>query len=125
MMERCANNVSFHSDAFRAQSTQIFILQMMIKNFLFYGFSQFVNDFVAERGAGHMCRVFGAATLCGFVTCVPMCTSIFSIKTAVHRCRLDLTTKIYVLTSSPDVFGKRNRVWVHAMWAKYLKETTH
>ena len=64
-------------DAFRTQSTQIFILQMMIKNFLFYAFSTFVNEFVAEHGPGHMCRVFGTVTLCGFVTCIPMCKFIF------------------------------------------------
>ena len=45
----------------------------MIKNFLFYAFSTFVNEFVSENGPGHMCRVFGTVTLCGFVTCVPMC----------------------------------------------------
>ncbi|KAF2676267.1 MFS general substrate transporter [Lentithecium fluviatile CBS 122367] len=82
-------------DAFRTQSTQIFILQMMLKNFLFYAFSTFVNELVATRGPGYMCRLFGTITLCGFVTCVPM-----------------------------YIFGKRNRVWVHAMWAKYLNEKT-
>ncbi|KAF2243389.1 serine/threonine kinase 16 [Trematosphaeria pertusa] len=79
-------------DAFRKYSTEIFILQMMIKNFLFYAFSTFVNEFAAE-GPGHMCRVFGIVTICGFTTCVPM----------------------YVL-------GKKNRVWVHRMWEKYLGE---
>lgn len=46
---------------------------MMIKNFVFYAFSTFINDFAAEKGPGHMCRVFGIVTLCGFTTCVPMC----------------------------------------------------
>ncbi|KAF2280518.1 MFS general substrate transporter [Westerdykella ornata] len=78
-------------DAFRPFSTQIFILQMMIKNFLFYAFSTFINEFAAERGPGHMCRVFGIVTVCGFSTCVPM-----------------------------YVFGKVNRVWVHGMWRRYL-----
>jgi hypothetical protein len=97
----------------------------MIKNFLFYGFSQFVNDFVAEKGAGHMCRVFGAVTLCGFVTCVPMCKSI----PFCQGCCSALWGKLRVwrksvLTDSIDIFGKRNRVWVHALWAKYLNEKT-
>ncbi|KAF2878235.1 major facilitator superfamily domain-containing protein [Massariosphaeria phaeospora] len=79
-------------DAFKPHATEIFILQMMIKNFLFYAFSTFVNEFAA-RGPGHMGRVFGTVTLCGFVACVPM-----------------------------YVFGKVNRVWVYRMWGRYLGE---
>ncbi|KAF2640659.1 serine/threonine kinase 16 [Massarina eburnea CBS 473.64] len=78
-------------DAFRAHSTQIFILQMMIKNFIFYAFSTFINDFAASQGPGHMARVFGTVTLCGFTTCVPM-----------------------------YVFGKRNRVLVYRLWDRWL-----
>ncbi|CAI6329017.1 unnamed protein product [Periconia digitata] len=59
-------------DAFPAHSTEIFILQMMIKNFLFYAFSSFINEFAAEKGPAHMARVFGIATLAGFTTCIPM-----------------------------------------------------
>lgn len=60
------------SDAFPAHATEIFILQMMMKNFLFYAFSSFINDFAARKGPAHMARVFGIATLAGFTTCVPM-----------------------------------------------------
>ncbi|ORY17945.1 major facilitator superfamily domain-containing protein [Clohesyomyces aquaticus] len=80
-------------DAFKAHSTQIFILQMMIKNFLFYAFSTFINDWMAKEGPSHMCKVFGIVTLCGFTTCVPM-----------------------------YIFGKVNRVWVHRNWRKYIGE---
>ncbi|KAJ4289662.1 hypothetical protein N0V90_010991 [Kalmusia sp. IMI 367209] len=45
-------------DAFRPYATEIFILQMMIKNFLFYAFSTFINEFAAEKGPAHM-YVFG------------------------------------------------------------------
>lgn len=62
------------SDAFRPYATELFILQMMVKNFLFYAFSTFVNDFAAgPGGAAHMCQVWGIVTVCGFATCVPMC----------------------------------------------------
>ncbi|KAH7117720.1 major facilitator superfamily domain-containing protein [Dendryphion nanum] len=64
-------------DAFKPHATSIFILQMMIKNFLFYAFSTFVNDFASKKGPGHMCRVFGTVTLVGFATCVPMCEFYF------------------------------------------------
>ncbi|KAF2119088.1 major facilitator superfamily domain-containing protein [Lophiotrema nucula] len=80
-------------DAFKKYSTEIFILQMMIKNFLFYAFSTFVNDWAAEKGPANMTRTFGIVTICGFTTCIPM-----------------------------YVFGKRNRVWVHKMWTRYLGE---
>ncbi|KAF2016396.1 MFS general substrate transporter [Aaosphaeria arxii CBS 175.79] len=78
-------------DSFKSYSTEIFILQMMIKNFLFYAFSTFINEFAAKEGPGHMCRVFGIVTVCGFVSCIPM-----------------------------YMFGKVNRVWVHKLWSKYL-----
>ncbi|KAF2463590.1 MFS general substrate transporter, partial [Lindgomyces ingoldianus] len=64
-------------DAFKKYSTEIFILQMMIKNFLFYAFSTFINDWMAKKGPGNMCKVFGIVTLCGFTTCVPMCKFTF------------------------------------------------
>lgn len=48
---------------------------MMIKNFLFYAFSTFINDFAAEKGPAHMCRTWGIITICGFTTCIPMCKS--------------------------------------------------
>ncbi|KAF2793211.1 MFS general substrate transporter [Melanomma pulvis-pyrius CBS 109.77] len=80
-------------DAFKRHSTEIFILQMMIKNFVFYAFSTFINDYAAKEGPGHMCKVFGIVTLCGFTTCVPM-----------------------------YVFGKVNRVWVHRVWKSYAGE---
>lgn len=77
-------------DAFKPHATSIFILQMMIKNFLFYGFSTFVNEFAAKEGPGHMCRVWGIVTLAGFATCIPM-----------------------------YVFGKLNRVWIHGVLGRW------
>ncbi|OAG10928.1 serine/threonine kinase 16 [Paraphaeosphaeria sporulosa] len=78
-------------DAFRPYATEIFILQMMIKNFLFYAFSTFINEFVAAHGPANMAKVWGIITVCGFVTCVPM-----------------------------YMFGKVNRSWVHHIYVKYL-----
>ena len=66
---------------------------MMLKNFLFYAFSTFINEFAAREGPAHMCRVWGIVTVCGFVTCVPM----------------------YVL-------GKVNRVWVAKGYARFFGE---
>ncbi|KAJ4347956.1 uncharacterized protein N0V89_009328 [Didymosphaeria variabile] len=44
------------TDAFRPYATEIFILQMMIKNFLFYAFSTFINEFAAEHVFGKVNR---------------------------------------------------------------------
>jgi hypothetical protein len=43
-------------DAYRDMSGEIFIANMVFKNFLFYAFSYFVNDWTAEKGAA---QVFG------------------------------------------------------------------
>lgn len=61
------------SDAFRPYATEIFILQMMLKNFLFYAFSTFINEFAASHGPAHMCKLWGIITVCGFISCIPMC----------------------------------------------------
>jgi hypothetical protein len=80
-----SSNERKHRDAFKTHSTEIFILQMMIKNFVFYAFSTFINEYAATEGPGHMCRVFGIVTLCGFTTCVPMCECYFCAKVQNER----------------------------------------
>lgn len=62
-------------DSFPNQATEIFILQMMLKNFLFYGFSTFINKWAAEEGAGYVFQTFGITSLCLIATCIPMCKS--------------------------------------------------
>ncbi|KAB5569915.1 major facilitator superfamily domain-containing protein [Coniochaeta sp. 2T2.1] len=59
-------------DSFPKQSTEIFILQMMLKNFLFYAFSTFINKWTAEDGAGFVFRTWGIVSLCLLATCIPM-----------------------------------------------------
>jgi MFS family permease len=46
-------------DAFRDMSNEIFIAGMVFKNFLFYGFSYFVNDWTARKGPAEVFYVFG------------------------------------------------------------------
>ncbi|OMP82082.1 Protein HOL1, partial [Diplodia seriata] len=71
-------------DSYKEQATEIFILQMTAKNLLFYGFSTFVNSWVADEGPARMFMVYGVVSLCIVATCVPM-----------------------------YVFGKLNRQWMH------------
>ncbi|OIW33132.1 MFS general substrate transporter [Coniochaeta ligniaria NRRL 30616] len=59
-------------DSFPKQSTEIFILQMMLKNFLFYAFSTFINSWTAEDGAGFVFRTWGIVSLCLLATSIPM-----------------------------------------------------
>lgn len=45
-------------DAFRDISSEVFIINMVFKNFLFYGFSYFVNDWAATSGPAEVFYVF-------------------------------------------------------------------
>jgi hypothetical protein len=46
---------------------------MMLKNFLFYAFSTFINTWAAEAGGGEVFRVFGIVSLVLIALCIPMC----------------------------------------------------
>ncbi|KAF6803643.1 hypothetical protein CSOJ01_10774 [Colletotrichum sojae] len=59
-------------DTFPNHSNEIFILQMMVKNFLYYAFSTFINTWTTNEGAGTVFRVLGIVSLALFTTCVPM-----------------------------------------------------
>jgi hypothetical protein len=50
-------------DAYRELSNEIFIMAMVFKNFLFYGMSYFVNNWVAERGPEQMFDVLGGISI--------------------------------------------------------------
>ncbi|POS71041.1 major facilitator superfamily transporter [Diaporthe helianthi] len=54
------------------QSTEVFVLQMMLKNFLFYAFSTFINTWAAEAGGGEVFQVFGIVSLVLIALCIPM-----------------------------------------------------
>ncbi|KAL8415463.1 hypothetical protein RB596_006177 [Gaeumannomyces avenae] len=59
-------------DSFPNQSTEVFVLQMMVKNFMFYAFSTFVNTWSSQKGSATVFRTFGIVTLCLLSTCIPM-----------------------------------------------------
>ncbi|KAE8853756.1 hypothetical protein HRS9122_00748 [Pyrenophora teres f. teres] len=50
---------SYALDAFRHLSSEMFIINMVLKNFLFYGFSYFVNDWTASAGPSVVFNTFG------------------------------------------------------------------
>ncbi|KAM6508076.1 hypothetical protein FSOLCH5_013275 [Fusarium solani] len=50
-------------DAFRGMSGEIFIANVMVKNFLFYGYTYFMNDWTASAGARAPFFTFGGISL--------------------------------------------------------------
>ncbi|KAI1611222.1 major facilitator superfamily domain-containing protein [Exophiala viscosa] len=72
-------------DAYRDISIEVFIITMIVKNFMFYGFTYFVSDWVVAWGPAKMFNVIGGIQLA-------LCT---------------LTIPLYF-------YGKRLRAWWHA-----------
>lgn len=84
-------------DAYRDMNNEIFIMGMMVKNFLLYGFTYFINDWLAETGPRHVFFIFGG-TGWGVMIFLPL---------------------MYVL-------GKRYRsFWWRARWLERLGVRTH
>ncbi|CEJ60763.1 hypothetical protein PMG11_09325 [Penicillium brasilianum] len=59
-------------DAHHGHETEIFILLMCIKNFMFYSFSYFMNDWATKSGPATIFEVWGIATLSLLFTNFPM-----------------------------------------------------
>ncbi|KAJ5371831.1 Major facilitator superfamily domain general substrate transporter [Penicillium concentricum] len=73
-------------DAHASETTEIFSLQMIFKNLLFFGFSHFVNSWAAKDGAQSIFRTYGIVAVCLTATSIPM-----------------------------YIFGKRNRLFIHKL----------
>lgn len=59
VMATLSSTSSYVLDAYREMSSEIFIIGMCFKNFLFYGFSFFINDWLARVGPGTVYYIFG------------------------------------------------------------------
>ncbi|KAF2462963.1 MFS general substrate transporter [Lindgomyces ingoldianus] len=55
-------------DAYRDMSSEVFIVNMVFKNLLFYGFSYFVNDWTAREGPAKVFYVFGGVSAAMILT---------------------------------------------------------
>jgi hypothetical protein len=62
---------SYILDSFRDISSEVFIINMVLKNFLFYGFSYFVNDWTASDGPAKVFYVF-AGVAGGMIITTPV-----------------------------------------------------
>jgi hypothetical protein len=75
----------------RKYATEIFILQMMTKNLLFFMFSKFINAWEVNAGAGYIFEVFGIISMVLLVTSIPMCRfSLLYLRFVLHVSRLIL-----------------------------------
>ncbi|KAJ5506600.1 Major facilitator superfamily domain general substrate transporter [Penicillium expansum] len=86
------------SDAFRENSTEIFILLMTAKNFIFYGFSQVMNTWAEEKGPSDVLRTFGIITMCLIGT-----SPVLYIFGKVNRSFMHKTRLMRRLTGKEDV----------------------
>ncbi|KAH7146095.1 major facilitator superfamily domain-containing protein [Dactylonectria macrodidyma] len=59
-------------DAHRGHATEIFVLSMCIKNYIFYSFSYFMSDWVTKSGPAIVFEVWGIATMGLLITNFPM-----------------------------------------------------
>jgi MFS family permease len=64
----CIAASSYVLDAYRDISSEVFIMNMVFKNFLFYGFSYFVNNWTATDGPAEVFYVFGGIAAVMIIT---------------------------------------------------------
>ncbi|QKX54974.1 uncharacterized protein TRUGW13939_02064 [Talaromyces rugulosus] len=61
-------------DAHPNETTEIFIIQMMFKNLLFFGFSRFINTWTTEDGASAVLETYGIVSICLVASSIAICT---------------------------------------------------
>ncbi|KAH6720575.1 MFS transporter-like protein [Leptodontidium sp. 2 PMI_412] len=59
VMAELVSTSAYALDAYRDMSNEIFIMGMLVKNFLLYGFTYFINDWLAREGPQQVFFVFG------------------------------------------------------------------
>ncbi|KAK5390267.1 hypothetical protein LTS13_000348 [Exophiala xenobiotica] len=92
--------MSYGLDAFRSQSNEIFVMNMVFKNFMFYGLSNFANNWVAAKGPEEIMFTFGGTTLAMCVFGIPV--YIFGKKMRSWWTRHDLFVKFNMQTTGPE-----------------------
>jgi hypothetical protein len=55
------HTVVYALDSYRDSSNEIFIMNMVFKNFLYYGLSNFVSHWTTDAGPGEVMSVFGGS----------------------------------------------------------------
>ncbi|GME65294.1 putative mfs transporter protein [Neofusicoccum parvum] len=83
-------------DAYRDMSSEIFIIGMVFKNFVFYGFSYFVNNWTATAGPAQVFYVFGGIAFAMVVSTPPL--FIWGKRYRSHWHRHNLLEKLHIKT---------------------------
>ncbi|KAL2837822.1 major facilitator superfamily domain-containing protein [Aspergillus pseudodeflectus] len=63
---------SYAIDAFRDMSNEVLVANAMFKNFLFFGYSYFINDWIADQGAADPFYIFGGISAALIISTVPV-----------------------------------------------------
>ncbi|KAJ9608839.1 hypothetical protein H2200_006610 [Cladophialophora chaetospira] len=96
------STTAYGLDAFRSQANEIFIMNMLFKNFMFYALSNFANDWVAAKGPEEIMFTFGGITLAMCLMAIP--TYIYGKKLRSFWARHDLFVKFKMqATSGPEM----------------------
>jgi len=66
------SSISYALDAYRDSSNEIFIMNMFLKNFLFYGMSYVANDWVARSGPFEVLAVCGGTSVAVCAMALPI-----------------------------------------------------
>jgi MFS family permease len=87
---------SYALDAYRDMNNEIFIMGMMSKNFLLYGFTYFINNWLARTGPQHVFNIFGVT---GFAVMVGLpIMYVFGKKYRSYWHRHNLLEKFHIRT---------------------------
>lgn len=87
---------SYVIDAYRELSSEMFISNMMFKNFLFFGYSYFVNNWAATAGPGEVFYVWSGIVFALVLTTLPL--YIFGKRYRSYWCRHNLLSKMGMRT---------------------------
>ncbi|KIW13192.1 hypothetical protein PV08_08379 [Exophiala spinifera] len=93
------STLSYGLDSFRSQSNEIFIMNMLFKNFMFYGLSNFANDWVASSGPEQIMYVFGGTSV--FLSLLGLPVYIYGKRLRSWWARHDLFKILKMETSGP------------------------
>lgn len=89
----------------------------MVKNFMFYAFSTFVNDWVERAGAGRLFQTWGIVACALIATSIPMCALPFLLHLSVGS--IEMMQRLFINTPVADIFGKANRKFMSSFYSKH------
>ncbi|KEF56777.1 uncharacterized protein A1O9_06967 [Exophiala aquamarina CBS 119918] len=92
--------LSYGLDSFRTQSSEIFVMNMLFKNFMFYGLSNFANPWVASKGPEEIMYVFGGTSI--FISLLGIPVYMYGKRLRSWWTRHDLFKTLKMETSGPE-----------------------